>query len=54
MKGDSAVSGTVTFEQSTASGEVTVKGDLKGLDPSSSRGFHIQYDNVIFTPWHYY
>lgn len=43
LKGDSSVSGTVTFEQSTASGEVTVKGDLKGLDPSSSRGFHIQY-----------
>jgi hypothetical protein len=42
LKGDSA-SGTVIFEQSVPFGPVTVTGDLKGLDASALRGFHIQY-----------
>ncbi|KAI0061396.1 hypothetical protein BV25DRAFT_1886644 [Artomyces pyxidatus] len=41
LSGDSPVSGTVTFEQSSKSGVVTVTGDLRGLDPSAKRGFHI-------------
>lgn len=42
LKGDSGVSGTVTFEQSAKGGPVTVSGELKNLDPSAKRGFHIQ------------
>ena len=42
LKGDSDVGGTVTFEQAVPLGPVTVTGDLKNLDPSAKRGFHIQ------------
>ncbi|KAI0346016.1 hypothetical protein BDW22DRAFT_1390089 [Trametopsis cervina] len=41
LQSSSGPSGTVTFEQSDASGTVKVTGDLKGLDPSALRGFHI-------------
>ncbi|TFY76042.1 hypothetical protein EWM64_g7970 [Hericium alpestre] len=41
LSGDSSVSGTVTFEQASKSGPVTVIGDLRGLDASAERGFHI-------------
>ncbi|KAI0304280.1 superoxide dismutase [Multifurca ochricompacta] len=41
FSGDSAVTGTVVFEQSSASAPVIITGDLKSLDPLSSRGFHI-------------
>ncbi|KAF7365159.1 NAD(P)-bd-dom domain-containing protein [Mycena venus] len=40
LKGDSQATGTVTFEQQK-SGVVTVKGELRNLSPSASRGFHI-------------
>ncbi|KAI0075099.1 hypothetical protein K474DRAFT_1625088 [Panus rudis PR-1116 ss-1] len=35
------VSGTVTFLQSKLGQPVTIVGDLKGLDPSEKRGFHV-------------
>ncbi|KAH9983331.1 superoxide dismutase [Russula compacta] len=41
LSGDSAVTGTVVFEQPSKSAPVTITGNLKSLDPSSSRGFHI-------------
>ncbi|EIM85978.1 uncharacterized protein STEHIDRAFT_98286 [Stereum hirsutum FP-91666 SS1] len=41
LAGDSKVSGTVTFEQASKTGPVTVTGDLKGLDATAQRGFHI-------------
>ncbi|KIK92737.1 hypothetical protein PAXRUDRAFT_58889, partial [Paxillus rubicundulus Ve08.2h10] len=41
LKGDSPVTGTVTFVQSTKGGPVTISGELQNLDPSSKRGFHI-------------
>ncbi|KAF7298978.1 Superoxide dismutase [Mycena indigotica] len=39
LKGDSQVTGTVTFQQ-TSSG-VTISGELRNLDPLALRGFHI-------------
>jgi len=41
LSGDSDVGGTVTFEQSTPLGPVSITGNLDNLDPSSKRGFHI-------------
>ncbi|KAG0700119.1 superoxide dismutase [Suillus ampliporus] len=41
LKGDSPVTGTITFEQFSADGPVTISGDIENLDPSSMRGFHI-------------
>ncbi|KAA1469877.1 Copper/Zinc superoxide dismutase [Dentipellis sp. KUC8613] len=41
LTGSSNIGGTVTFEQATKNGPVTVTGDLQNLDPSSLRGFHI-------------
>lgn len=42
LKGDSDAFGTVTFTQANLGDSVTVSLDLKGLDPSAKRGFHIQ------------
>jgi Cu-Zn family superoxide dismutase len=42
LKGDSPVTGTITFEQSSADGPVKISGEIKNLDPSSFRGFHVQ------------
>jgi len=41
LKGDSPVTGTITFEQTTRTGPVKVTGELQNLDPLSQRGFHI-------------
>ncbi|AOW05310.1 superoxide dismutase [Cu-Zn] [Yarrowia lipolytica] len=41
LRGDSKVSGTVTFEQDSESGPVTVTYDIKGNDPNAERGFHV-------------
>ncbi|KAF8627494.1 hypothetical protein AX17_006305 [Amanita inopinata Kibby_2008] len=41
LKGDSLVTGTVTFEQRSSNGPVSVTGHLKNLDPRALRGFHI-------------
>jgi len=47
LSGNSAVTGTVVFEQASKSAPVSVTGNLKALDPSSSRGFHIhQFGDV--------
>ncbi|KAI0632053.1 superoxide dismutase [Trametes polyzona] len=35
------VSGTVTFTQADPTAPVTVSGEIKNLDPSAKRGFHI-------------
>lgn len=43
LSGNSKVTGVVTFEQPSIFGHVTISGYLKGLDPNSKRGFHIQY-----------
>ncbi|KII86770.1 hypothetical protein PLICRDRAFT_700059 [Plicaturopsis crispa FD-325 SS-3] len=44
---DSAVTGTVTFAQSSKDGLVTVSGDIKNLSPNAKRGFHIhQYGDL--------
>ncbi|KAI0662092.1 superoxide dismutase [Cubamyces menziesii] len=40
LQGD-AVSGTVTFIQPYPTAPVTVSGEIKNLDPSAQRGFHI-------------
>ncbi|TFK52585.1 hypothetical protein OE88DRAFT_1423953 [Heliocybe sulcata] len=47
VSGDSQVTGTITFTQSTISGPVTVKGEIKGLDPLSKRGFHIHQNGDV-------
>ncbi|KAF9242542.1 superoxide dismutase [Melanogaster broomeanus] len=41
LEGDSSVTGTVTFEQLTKGGPVTISGEIQNLSPSSKRGFHI-------------
>lgn len=43
LQGDSPVTGTVTFEQSSLGKPVTVTGSIKGLTPNALRGFHVQY-----------
>jgi len=41
LRGDSPVSGTVTFEQTAPGKPVTITGNIKGLDPNAGRGFHV-------------
>ena len=41
LRGDSNVSGTVTFEQASESAPTTISYDIKGNDPSAQRGMHI-------------
>ncbi|KAH7915418.1 superoxide dismutase [Hygrophoropsis aurantiaca] len=41
LKGETPVTGTITFEQSSKDGPVTISGEIKNLDPSSERGFHV-------------
>ncbi|ORY26870.1 superoxide dismutase Cu-Zn [Naematelia encephala] len=41
LKGDSSVQGTIKFEQEAAGAPVTVTGEIKNLDPSAERGFHV-------------
>ncbi|ODN96379.1 superoxide dismutase [Cu-Zn] [Cryptococcus wingfieldii CBS 7118] len=41
LKGDSSVNGIITFTQEKEGGPVTVSGDIKNLDASAERGFHI-------------
>ncbi|GMK57618.1 hypothetical protein CspeluHIS016_0404520 [Cutaneotrichosporon spelunceum] len=41
LKGDSQVSGTITFTQAAEGGAVTVTGTITGLDANAQRGFHI-------------
>lgn len=46
LRGDSDVSGTVTFHQSSPVGPVTISGELKNLEPLKKQGFHIQCVDV--------
>ncbi|KAL9103181.1 MAG: hypothetical protein Q9163_001747 [Psora crenata] len=41
LRGDSNVSGTVTFEQSTESSPTTVSFDIQGYDGPGERGMHV-------------
>ncbi|KAK9475043.1 superoxide dismutase [Dipodascopsis tothii] len=41
VRGDSTVSGTVTFEQSAEGAETTISWDIKGNDANALRGMHI-------------
>ena len=48
LRGDSKVTGTVTFEQSSESSPTNITWDITGCDPSAERGIHVhQYgDNT--------
>ncbi|KAB8300386.1 hypothetical protein EYC80_000566 [Monilinia laxa] len=41
VRGDSKVSGTITFEQANESSPTTVSWNISGNDPNAERGFHI-------------
>ncbi|WVQ84032.1 superoxide dismutase [Cu-Zn] [Cryptococcus sp. DSM 104549] len=41
LKGDSSVTGVITFTQEKEGAPVTVSGDIKNLDASAERGFHV-------------
>ena len=41
VRGDSKVSGTVTFEQSSESSPTTITYDIAGNDASAERGMHV-------------
>ncbi|BEI80534.1 hypothetical protein CcaverHIS002_0110630 [Cutaneotrichosporon cavernicola] len=41
LKGDSKVTGTITFTQAAEGGPVSVTGTITGLDANAQRGFHI-------------
>ncbi|THH23169.1 hypothetical protein EUX98_g8008 [Antrodiella citrinella] len=41
LKGASNATGTVTFTQANLGDPVSISLDLKGLDPSAKRGFHV-------------
>jgi hypothetical protein len=50
LRGESSVSGVVQFEQTSESAPTKITYELAGLDPSSKRGFHVQY-TPPFTPF---
>ncbi|MCJ1244647.1 Superoxide dismutase [Cu-Zn] [Trapelia coarctata] len=41
LRGDSKITGTVTFEQSSESSPTTISWDITGNDPSAERGMHV-------------
>ncbi|KAK9313686.1 superoxide dismutase [Lipomyces starkeyi] len=41
LRGDSTVSGTVTFEQTAEGAPTTISWDIKGNDANALRGFHV-------------
>merc|ERR1711900_120765 len=41
VRGDSKVSGTVTFEQASESSPITITWDITGNDPNAERGMHV-------------
>jgi superoxide dismutase, Cu-Zn family len=41
LRGDSKVSGIVTFEQSTEHSPTTITYDISGNDPNAERGMHV-------------
>jgi Cu/Zn superoxide dismutase len=41
LRGDSKVSGTVTFEQASEGAETTVSWDITGHDANAERGMHV-------------
>merc|ERR1711964_894151 len=41
VRGDSKVSGTVTFEQASESSPTTITWDITGNDPNAERGMHV-------------
>lgn len=43
LRGESKVTGEVQFEQTSEDAPTKITYNLTGLDPSSKRGFHVQY-----------
>jgi len=41
VRGDSKVTGQVTFEQTAESSPTTISWDISGNDPNAERGFHV-------------
>lgn len=41
LRGDSPVTGVITFEQDSESAPVKVSGEIFNLDPNAERGFHV-------------
>jgi Cu-Zn family superoxide dismutase len=41
VRGDSVISGTITFEQYDEIAPTTITWHIRGNDPNSERGFHI-------------
>jgi len=41
VRGDSKITGTITFEQESESAQTTVSWDIKGHDANAKRGMHI-------------
>jgi Cu/Zn superoxide dismutase len=41
LRGDSKVSGTVTFEQASEGAETTISWDITGHDANAERGMHV-------------
>jgi superoxide dismutase, Cu-Zn family len=46
LRGDSNVKGDVTFEQSSEDSLTKITYNITGMDPSSQRGFHVQYTHL--------
>jgi hypothetical protein len=41
LRGDSKITGTVTFEQATENAPTTISWNITGHDPNAERGFHV-------------
>ena len=43
LRGESRVTGEVQFEQTSEDSPTKITYNITGMDPSSKRGFHVQY-----------
>ena len=41
VRGDSKITGTVTFEQASEDAPTTISWDISGNDPNAERGMHV-------------
>jgi Cu-Zn family superoxide dismutase len=48
LRGESSVKGEVVFEQTSEDSPTKVTYNISGMDPSSRRGFHVQYVSHTF------
>jgi superoxide dismutase, Cu-Zn family len=46
LRGESRVTGEVQFEQASEGSPTKITYNISGMDPSSKRGFHVQYNNL--------